>query len=235
MHQLSRITKDDSVCLFPYLHLRTTWSSYALVKISYVSVALYCWDEVDRDPFGNRGWAHLAAGMRSCSKRVHHQASSYVVTCMTPHVSLIHALRARTAERHLKLCCYALYILGSGCIDPHFLDLGTNWRWVASFTPRPLSPPGKSSRYPLDRTLGGPQSRSGRWREEKIYYPTGTRTPINRSSSPQAVAIPTEISRPLIYFRFLDQTLVAPCDWQPCVRAHCGAGEVNKAYRILCV
>jgi hypothetical protein len=23
----------------------------------------------------------------------------------------------------------------SGCIDPHFLDLGTSWRWVASFTP----------------------------------------------------------------------------------------------------
>jgi hypothetical protein len=33
---------------------------------------------------------------------------------------------------------------GSGCIDPHFLDLGTSWRWVVSFTPRPLYPRGKS-------------------------------------------------------------------------------------------
>jgi hypothetical protein len=28
--------------------------------------------------------------------------------------------------------------MGSGCIDPHFLDLDTSWRWVVSFTPRPL-------------------------------------------------------------------------------------------------
>jgi hypothetical protein len=51
---------------------------------------------------------------------------------------------------------------GSGCIDPHFLGLGTRWRWMVNFTPRPLYPRGKSPRYPLDRRLGGPQSRSGR-------------------------------------------------------------------------
>jgi hypothetical protein len=33
---------------------------------------------------------------------------------------------------------------------------------VVSFTPRPLYPQGKSPWYPLDRRLGGPQSRSGR-------------------------------------------------------------------------
>jgi hypothetical protein len=38
-------------------------------------------------------------------------------------------------------------------------------------------PPGKEPRYPLDRRLGGPQSRSGRFGEEKILDPTGTRTP----------------------------------------------------------
>jgi hypothetical protein len=41
--------------------------------------------------------------------------------------------------------------MGSGYIDPHFLDLGTSWRWVVSFTPRPLYPRGKNPRYPLDR------------------------------------------------------------------------------------
>jgi hypothetical protein len=70
-------------------------------------------------------------------------------------------------------------VWGSGCIDPHFLDLGTSWRWVVSFTPRPLYP-----RYPLDRMLGEPWSRSGRRGEEQILAPTGTRTLNPRSSSP---------------------------------------------------
>jgi hypothetical protein len=34
---------------------------------------------------------------------------------------------------------------GSGCIDPHFLDFGSSWRWVVSFTPRALYPPGEST------------------------------------------------------------------------------------------
>jgi hypothetical protein len=59
---------------------------------------------------------------------------------------------------------------GSGCIDPHFLDLGASWRWVVSFTPQPLYPWGKSPRYPLDR-LDGPQSRSGRCGDEKHLLP----------------------------------------------------------------
>jgi hypothetical protein len=47
---------------------------------------------------------------------------------------------------------------------------------VVSFTPLPLYPWGKSSWYPLDRRLGGPQSRSGRPGEVKILDHTGTRT-----------------------------------------------------------
>jgi hypothetical protein len=38
---------------------------------------------------------------------------------------------------------------------------------VVSFTPHPLYPQGKSPLYPLDRRLGGPQSRSRRGGEEK--------------------------------------------------------------------
>jgi hypothetical protein len=38
---------------------------------------------------------------------------------------------------------------------------------VVSFTPRPLYPRGKNPRYPSDRTLGGPQNRSGRRGEKK--------------------------------------------------------------------
>jgi len=40
---------------------------------------------------------------------------------------------------------------GSGGIVPRILDLGTRWRWVASFTPRPLYPQGKIRWYPLER------------------------------------------------------------------------------------
>jgi hypothetical protein len=45
---------------------------------------------------------------------------------------------------------------------------------VVSFTPRSLYPQGKSPWYPLDRRLGGPQSRSGRGGEEKnSQHPPG--------------------------------------------------------------
>jgi hypothetical protein len=66
---------------------------------------------------------------------------------------------------------------GSGGIAPRILDLGTRWRWVVNFTPQPLYPQGKipPPRYPLDRSLGGPQSRSGRSGEE--------RTPRHRRES----------------------------------------------------
>jgi hypothetical protein len=57
--------------------------------------------------------------------------------------------------------------MGSGFVDPRFIDLGTSWRSVVSFTPLLLYPRGKSPQYPLDRRLGGPQYRSGRRGGEK--------------------------------------------------------------------
>jgi hypothetical protein len=74
-------------------------------------------------------------------------------------------------------------VWGSGCIDPHFLDLSTSWRWVVSFTPLPLFPRRKSPWYPLDKNLGWSQSRSGRRGEKKIVDTTGTRIPTPPSSS----------------------------------------------------
>jgi hypothetical protein len=62
-------------------------------------------------------------------------------------------------------------VLGSGGIAPRILNLGTRWRWVVSSTPRHLYPKGKSPWDPLDRRLGGPQSRSGCGGEEKNSQP----------------------------------------------------------------
>jgi hypothetical protein len=61
--------------------------------------------------------------------------------------------------------------LGNGGIAPRIPALGPRWRWVDSFTHRPLYPQGKNPWYPLDRRLGGPQSRSGLDGEEKNSQP----------------------------------------------------------------
>jgi hypothetical protein len=67
----------------------------------------------------------------------------------------------------------------SGGIAPRIIDLGTRWRRVVSFTPRPLYPQGKSPWYPLDRRMGGSQSRSGRGGEETGSQPlSGLESPI---------------------------------------------------------
>jgi hypothetical protein len=82
-------------------------------------------------------------------------------------------------------------------IAPRILDLGTRWRWVVSFTPRPFYSQGKSRWYPLDRKLSGPQKRSGRCGEGKNSQPLlGIEPAINQ---PLAQRYTAELSRlPLI-------------------------------------
>jgi hypothetical protein len=75
---------------------------------------------------------------------------------------------------------------------------------VVSFNPRPISPQGKRSRYPLDRRLCGPQSRSGLYGEQKNLAPSGNRTP--------AVQI---IDR-----RYADRVIPAPAFWDTVVSSH---------------
>jgi hypothetical protein len=65
----------------------------------------------------------------------------------------------------------------SGGIAPRILDLDTRWRLVVSFTPHPLYPHGNSLLYPLDRRLGGLQSRSGRCGEDKNSQPLPRQEP----------------------------------------------------------
>jgi hypothetical protein len=63
----------------------------------------------------------------------------------------------------LSLCLTKHYAMktywGSGGIVPRILNFGTKWTGGVSFTPRPLYPQVESPWYPLNRRLGGPQSR----------------------------------------------------------------------------
>jgi hypothetical protein len=60
---------------------------------------------------------------------------------------------------------------GSGNIAPRILDLGTRWEVSGQIHAPAALPSGKEPRFPLDRRLGGPQSRSGRGGEEKNSQP----------------------------------------------------------------
>jgi hypothetical protein len=71
---------------------------------------------------------------------------------------------------------------GSGGIAPRILNLGTRWRWVVSFTPKPLYPQGKRPCYPLDRRLGVPVW--ARWWREKFLSSSGPRIPDHPACSP---------------------------------------------------
>ena len=62
---------------------------------------------------------------------------------------------------------------GSGSILPLFLNFGTRCRSVVRFTTRSHCPPllpGKPSLYPLNRSFHGPQSMSGLFGEEKMFF-----------------------------------------------------------------
>jgi hypothetical protein len=92
---------------------------------------------------------------------------------------------------------------GSGGITPHILDFGTTWRKVLSFTPRPLFSRSQNPRYPLDRRLGGPQSRSGRGDEERKShnYPRRESNPDRPARS--IVSVLTELFRLLSKIHFI--------------------------------
>jgi hypothetical protein len=105
---------------------------------------------------------------------------------------------------------------GSGSIAPRIFGLGTSCRWVVSFTLRPLYRQGKSPWYPLDRRLGGTQSRSGRGGEEKIPRPCRDSNPDHPTSCPALYhwAIPAlEVSGSVQNGREGVRKLCTPGEW----------------------
>jgi hypothetical protein len=71
------------------------------------------------------------------------------------------------------------------------LDLCTRWRWLVSFTDRPLYPLRNGTRYPMDMGLNGPQNWSGRWGEENNFLPLcGIETPQPSHCTDWAISAP---------------------------------------------
>jgi hypothetical protein len=87
-----------------------------------------------------------------------------------------------------------------GSTIPH---LAARWKCVVSFTLRPLCAWGGSPRFPLDRRLGGPESRSGRYGEKKNLSPAGNRItavqPVAHRYTDCAIPIPINCRNLLNY------------------------------------
>jgi hypothetical protein len=90
---------------------------------------------------------------------------------------------------------YTECVWGSGRIDPHFLDLGTCWRWVVSFTPVPLYPGESAPGTHWIRGWVGPRTGLDDVEKRKFLTLPGLGTPTPRSLSPYPVTIPTTLSR----------------------------------------
>jgi hypothetical protein len=75
---------------------------------------------------------------------------------------------------------------GGGCIDAHFLHLGTSWRWVVSFTPQPLYP---RERAPVTHWIGGwvdPRAGVDGFEKRKLLPPPGLELrPLGRPARSQ--------------------------------------------------
>jgi hypothetical protein len=79
---------------------------------------------------------------------------------------------------------------------------------MVRFTPQLLCPHGKSPWYPLDRRLGGSQSRSGRQREKNSQPLLGFETPIiqlvaQRYTTEQSRLIKMQVDRYIYFARFI--------------------------------
>jgi hypothetical protein len=95
-------------------------------------------------------------------------------------------------RNQLTICCF--YVSKEGTVvDVHshpILKLGTRWRRL-SLTPRPFYPRRKSPLYSLNRILGGPQRRLGRFRK-KVPFPCLNQTALG------VVTTPTELYKFLL-------------------------------------
>lgn len=76
-------------------------------------------------------------------------------------------------------------------IPPPILKLRARWRWMVNITLRLLNPPTRTL-VPTEERLGGPQSRGGRFGEDKSLAPIVIRTPDRPACS--LASTPTTLS-----------------------------------------
>lgn len=91
---------------------------------------------------------------------------------------------------------HAIVTWGKGCIAPyihiHAHNLSSGWRRAISFIPCPHTL-GTIPQYPLDRKLGGWQSKSTLCQREKSLAYAGNLTPVTWLSACDLVTIPSEL------------------------------------------
>jgi hypothetical protein len=79
-------------------------------------------------------------------------------------------------------------VWGNGCLDSRALDLGTSWRWVLSFTPRPLYDRKKSAGTHWIGGWVGPRTGLDYVEKRKILSVPGLRLrPLGVSSRSQSL------------------------------------------------
>jgi hypothetical protein len=144
-----------------------SFSSFHIRLVNAYNILI--WNPEEKRPFGRsrRWWEDNIRIYRS--------------KIMWGYVDWIHLVQDRDQGRNvlkvkLSLCFFNWAsrhegVLGNGSIAPRIPDVATRRNWVVIFTPRPLYLQGKSPWYPLDRSLSGPQNRSGHVGEEKNSQP----------------------------------------------------------------
>jgi hypothetical protein len=106
----------------------------------------------------------VAESCTICSSRSRQPVRKLLDTpsCITSHVTLFHTSCRLYITLHYIICCISHMIWNESkskiclcfIITKHhaLFDLGTRWRWVVSFTPRPLYP---RERTPVTHWIGG--------------------------------------------------------------------------------
>ena len=130
-------------------------------------------------------WCKLLTDLSSGGRhRLRNFRHNFLQSVANSQVRRVDTLRKRvkcTLVQALRLCTGRTAHRGSRGMALPFHDHGPRSGWGVSVTPRPLFTRGKT-RYPLYRSLGGPQGRSGQVR--KISPPPGI---VPRTVQPVAI------------------------------------------------
>jgi hypothetical protein len=115
---------------------------------------------------------------------------SYYITLLT-HERVRNKTRGPCVE---LLKHHAMMTYGGVEIQLLRFYLSNGLKRIVSFTSRPLYPTRMSPQCPLQKKLGGRKSRSDQPEYKTILVSSSSRNSFHRTSNPQPVVIPTELS-----------------------------------------